>query len=146
MKQNEILNLLQLLEKGDLNTLKEALEPFLEKGDLDARFITTFFSDRSETGEEFDARIVADLTSLTELRYPNAMYSLAWRYYHGDDVGIDQSKYRSLLEAAALLGHPGARRDLAIQVEIDLGWKGFADPFEELDRLPHGWPEMFPMW
>ncbi|MBL1437789.1 MAG: hypothetical protein COB08_016490 [Rhodobacteraceae bacterium] len=142
MKKRELKRCVQLLESGEMNALENELRPLLEEGDLDARYLTTFFSDGSETGEAFDARVVAELSALTELRYPNAIYTLAWRYYHGDDVEMDRLKFKHYLEAATLLGHLGARRDLAIQVEVELNWKGFADPFEDEAGLSDEWPKM----
>jgi len=65
--------------------------------------------------------------------------NLAWLFSHDDDVSVNREKFRSYLEASALLGHESVQRDPAIQVELGNGWRGFAEPFESAEELgPYG--------
>lgn len=124
MNRQEFYEFERMLEDGALPELAAGLGPYLEKGDLDARYFHTRFSVSSETGEEYDLRVAKELNELASLWHPPSMVTLAHAHYHGDDVEKSYQRYKDLLFAAALLGDLDAKKEIASCLELDLGWSG----------------------
>jgi len=125
MDQSDAIKFQALFEKGDLTELATRLEPFLKKGDLDARYLACGFSiDPNETGEAFDLRRIQELKALASRWHRASLVDLAWAYRHGDDVERDEQKFQNLMTAAALLGDQKAIRILAEILEFELGETG----------------------
>jgi len=124
----------RLFDAGKLEKLERELAPFLADNDPDARFLNVHFSTGPMSGEELDQRALHELMALsTELHGPS-LREMAWRYRHGDNVEADYSKFKDLLAAAALLGNKEAKQDLAVILEIDLGYTGLVEKFPKDDE------------
>ena len=133
MDHRTYLNLRALFEKGKLIELEKLLQPFLEKSDLDARFLKTHFTvDTNESDEEVDARQTQEMMDLSRLLYPKALYVMAWKYHHGDDVERNRSRFLLLLSLSALLGYKQASLDLSKEVELEMDWEGIENRINNL--------------
>ena len=127
MDKADAIKFQSLLDKGDLTTLANELEPFLIEGDLDARYLSCGFSiDPNETGEAFDFRRIQELKALASKWHRASLIDLAWAYRHGDDVERDIQRFQNLMTAAALLGDQGAVRTLAEFLEFEIGETGLS--------------------
>ena len=119
---------MEAFRNGRIENLASKIEPFLQAGDLDARYLNALFSlDPNESGEDFDQRSTNELSDLAALQHANSLYKMAWKFRHGDEVDPDFQKFRSYLTAAALLGQKEAVDDLAAEIELDFGWDDFAE-------------------
>lgn len=137
MDKSEYQRLSRRMWEIDLKDFKKELDPYLEAGDLDARYLNTLFSvDPSETEVEFYRRSAAETIELANLFQPDAMHAVASMYLFGENgLKVDIAKFRAYIAAAALLGQPKSIRTLAQQVERDLGWDGFLERVQDLEDL-----------
>jgi TPR repeat protein len=130
MKRTTYRRLTRLFAAGKFKKLELELAPFLAESDPDARFLNVHFS-TTLSGAEMDARMVSELHKLSAELHPPSLRELAWRYRHGDDVPRDYAKFKDMLATAAILGNEAAKRDLAVVLEIDLGYSRLAMRFPE---------------
>jgi hypothetical protein len=122
---SDAIRLQALFNSGDLDQLSTDLKPFLQMGDLDARYLACSFSvDLEETGSDFDIRRISELKALADMWHRPSLIDLAWAYRHGDDIDPDIQKFQLFLTAAALLGDQGAAKHLAEFIEAETRQSG----------------------
>jgi hypothetical protein len=125
LEHSDAARLQLLFDDGDLDKLSTDLKPFLQMGDLDARYLACSFSiDPDETGSEFDIRRISELKALASMWHRPSLIDLAWAYRHGDDIAPDIQKFQLFLTAAALLGDQGAAIHLAEFIEAETRQSG----------------------
>jgi hypothetical protein len=110
----------KLLSSGALVEAESALGPFLNKGDLDARYLrASFCLDSSISEDEYDKVRWKELLDLANLGQRNALFDVAYELYHGGELALDRKRGFMYMVAAALLGHNKARILSAAWIDED---------------------------
>ena len=105
---------MQKIEEGrDYPSIDRMLAPYIEKGDLDARYLKTqYHSGGSFDGEDFDRWRASELVSLSKEGHPESLFQLGLLHMDGDLVEHSVDRARVMISMAALLGCEEAKRSI----------------------------------
>jgi len=97
----------QLLEEGEVATLYQLIEPFINAKDPEALLLYSSFSLESlnESDEDFEARSVALLKAASEGGLAEASYRLGVLYLYSDLATVEEDQSFFYFERAITQGH-----------------------------------------